>query len=116
MTFEERLEELISGYWRLGDNDEGYYTPEKDPKHDLPEETDANSELLLQESSKRHFNKWRMLAEWLLIQKIGADHPYTVEFLANVTEPSYSSISAGIGILKALQEDYERQNIKLVNE
>jgi hypothetical protein len=94
MTFEERLDELITFYTRIGKRDEDY----------------------LQDADIRHFHKWRMKSEWLLCQYLGEHHPFTIAFQSYVTEPSYSCVRAGRGILEALDEEFRKGNVSVVEE
>ncbi len=91
MTFEERLKELLVFYTLIGKREEDY----------------------LHDADIRHFHRWRMKSLWLLVQHLGENHLFTGAFRDNVTEPSYSHVRAGKGILEALEEEYARGHLKI---
>jgi len=115
MSFKERLLELIDGYWDYSEECSGYsqYRRKERIEFVTMRFKEENSDLFADEVDKRHFNKWKMLTGWFLVENLGPDHPYTLDFLASVNEPNDSSISAGLGILQALLEDYQRRHIKI---
>jgi len=97
MTFEEKLKELLQvGGLHRHSPTSGYFA-----------------------SNSANFAKWRMRAERFLIQYLGSGHPYTLEFDAHVAhvyekETTWDeSWGIGLGILEALQEDYENGHIKI---
>ena len=94
MTFQERLEELIS----------------------RANITDHQADMPLD-----GYYKWRLQALWLLTQWLGDRHTYTTEFDMWVSgQPDQLSVGqnvlAGRGILDALMEDWDRGHISAKSE
>ncbi len=94
MTSKERLQELI----------------------DRMAPADARSDVDVEQ-----FFKWRVQAQWLLCQKLGRDHCYTVQFDSILGRdldlyPNGRQIVAGRGLLKGLLEDWEHGHIELEPE